>query len=259
LVATAICFGDFALDDAVAQAFVTRRTGRYQVNWDGSSEPLSLDVLARQGLSVLRQAAFGPGAASGGASVTPFTVATVVRADGLSGADVRTRPPDDGLIHRTLHALTSWSPTYQFDAVPPLEQASLELRKWTPAGHVLYGDTRGRAVWFPGHCLQADGMLHTLSCYHSNLVWTSLQVESLGGLISQTAKQIGAGAVPASGSFHHACAHRAAASLSLLYGGGGATKETYRSWSARRQIVETGLVAPLNVVRDRVCSWGPLS
>jgi hypothetical protein len=169
-------------------------------------------------------------------------VATVVRGEGV---DPGALPAEGGQVHRMLEAVTTWRPSWQHDDLRnlPLSQASLRIRT-APPSHVLYGRERGRAVWFPALFTQKGGDLHSLSCYHRNLVLASLQVESLSGAISETAKQIGDGLPLSVG--HRECARRAAGILGRLYGG----VDTYRSWSPRVHIEQNGLVTVLNDVRD---------
>ena len=251
LVATAVCRAQLTLKEAVEKAFEVTRSGSFDVEWDGGGGPesLSLDAFAGKALAALRQAAWGSGAAPGVRPVQPFTVVTVVRGSGVNpGAPT----PNGGGAHRALEAMTTWRPTWQHDALPDLAEASLTIRR-APPSHVLYGRKRGRAVWFPALFIQADRSLHSLSCYHRNLVLASLQVESLGGLVSETAKQIQAGKALA--VTHRECARRAVGILGRLYGG---AISTYRTWSPRAHIEQNDLVAVVNKVRD-LFNMAPLS
>jgi hypothetical protein len=242
LVLTSACLSSLTLEEAVGKAFEVRRTGRFEVDWRGraGSEPLSLDALAGKGLTALRTRAFGEGAAPGDRSVTPFTVATVVRG---SGVDPGAPLEEGGAVHRALEALTTWRPTWQYDVLPELSAVSLAIRT-APPSHVLYGCGRGRAVWFPALFAREGGDLRSLSCYHRNLVMASLQVESLGGLVSATARQIRGGT--ALSPAHRECARRAAGILGRLHGG----VETYKSSSPPAHIEQNDLIPPLNRVRD---------
>ena len=254
LVVTAVCCTDLTLEEAVEKAFEVRRTGRFQVKWvrptgrfqvewDEGEAPefLSLDAFADKGLTALRKVALGPGAAPGARRFTPFTVVTVVRGTGVNPV---APTPNGGEVHRALEAMTTWRPTWRYDVLPNLAEVSLKIRP-APPSHVLYGHTRGRAVWFPGLFIQKDRRLHSLACYHRNLVFTSLQVESLSGLISETAKQIRDG-TPLSAA-HRECARRAVGILGRLYGG---APSTYRTWSPRAHIEQNDLVMAVNEVRD---------
>jgi hypothetical protein len=259
LVVTAEVRSPLPLEDAVQKGFEVRRTGRFQVKWEegGAQQDLSLDNLAHSGLVALREFALGEAAPGGGVPVVePFTVATVVNG---SGVDRDVAPPND--VHLALHALTEWPAAYDWRTPPPSElsdlaESSIDIRAGYD-GDALYAQQRGRAVWFPKWFVSTQEKRRTkLSCYHRNLVFLSLQVESLGALIRVTADQIQAGNEPARGSTHRSVAGQAAEILSKLYRGD--RDSTYRSWSARTQIVQNGLMGPLDVVRDRILDEGPL-
>jgi hypothetical protein len=261
-IATAVCQAcpPPTLEEAVENAFEVRRTGRFQVRWDegGASESLPLDVLADKGLAALRKFALGPGAGpgpgAGAGPLTPFTVVTVVRG---TSVDRETPAPDGGEVHRALHAMTTWSPYWRGASLPSLDEASLQIKGDAPDNHVLYGRTRGRAVWFPQlFNPETKGRHRSLSCYHRNLVLVSLHVESLSGLVSETAKHIRDGKMLSVGS-HDQCARRAVGILSRLYGG--VKNDNYRSWSPRAHIEQNEFVTAVNEVRDFCCNLPPLS
>lgn len=243
LVVTALCRAHLPLEEAVEKAFEVRQTGKFQVEWDEGrvSQSLSLDAFVGKALTTLGKAGFGPGATPDARSVTPFTLATVVRGTGVHpNAPV----PDGGKAHRALEAITTWRPTWRYDVLPNLAEVSLQIRR-APPSHVLYYGKRGRAVWFPGLFIREARDLHSLACYHRNLVFASLQVESLSGLVSQTAKQI-RDMSPLSVT-HRECARRAVGILGRLYGG---LRSTYRSRSPRAHIEQNDLVMVVNEVRD---------
>lgn len=241
-VLTASCRSSLTLEEAVDKAFDVRKTKRFEVAWDGeeASDALTLEALACRALDALHEMAFGSDAPAGDRSVTPFSVVTVVRGRGV---DPGAPPEEGGPVHRALEALTTWRPSWRYDVLPDLSEASLRIRT-APPSHVLYGRKRGRAVWYPALFTLEGGDIHSLSCYHRNLVLASLQVESLGGLIASTVGRVREG-VPLS-ACHRECARRAAGILGRLYGG----VATYRSWSPRAQIEQNGLVPVVNEVRD---------
>jgi hypothetical protein len=105
---------------------------------------------------------------------------------------------------------------------------------------VLYGSQRARAVWFP------DGFAKLkLSCYHRNLTLLSMQVESLGAAVKRTVDTAGGNyatfSVP-----HSQSVVRSARILDKLYGGN--RDATYQSYSAKRQIDESGLLQPIKAM-----------
>jgi hypothetical protein len=114
-------------------------------------------------------------------------------------------------------------------------------------GDVLYRRPRGRAIWFPGQFTLPGGVLHTLSNYHRNLVFASLQIESLGGLVMHAARELDR---TSSSEPYSDCVRHAAVLLGGLYSG---AKWTYRTASAPAQIVDNGWIADINKVRDYFC------
>jgi hypothetical protein len=235
--------GDLDLKQAVKKAFEVRRTGKFAVKWNAAEaeELLSLDKWAEKMVADLRQAAWGAQSPAGIPSATPFSVVTVVQGSGVK--------PDlpalqsDKLVQRALEALTAWRPTWEHDELAGLPEPSLHIRP-APASHILYGRSRGRAVWFPALFATGAGDFHSLACYHRNLVLVSLQVESLGRLAAETAKLIRAGT--ALSAPQNDCARRAAGILGRLYAG---DPSTYRSWSPRAQIDQNDLIADIDEVR----------
>lgn len=239
-VVTARCESQLAVNAAVELAFKIRKTEKLETRWDqGAAELLSLDMLAGQALPNLRTAAFEPGAVAEAGSATPFTICTFIKAEGV---DPNLPTPANGEIHRALEAMTGWRNTWLYDELPDLAQAGLKIEGATPS-HVLYANKRGRAVWFPAYFSRAR---HTLSCYHRNLVFASLQTESLSGLVVETAKLLANGKAFLSNA-HRTCAQLAAGILGRLYGGDGSI---YRSQSCQVQIEQNNLVEAVNAVRD---------
>lgn len=232
----------------MAKALELRRDAKLEIEWSGGAkELLSLDGFGRKALQALRRSVAGSDG-QGRTQSLPFSVATVVRAEGV---DATAPFSEGGMVHRVLQGLTTWSPNWKADGLKTLKEAGLEPRN-KPQSSALYADVRGRAVWFPGHYVPERARYRSLSCYHRNLVFLSLQVESLAGLAAFTARKLEQGEVP--GPKHRELAKRAAVILGLLYGG---TKETYRSHSPRRQIDENQYVEPINEVRD-YSDMGPL-
>jgi hypothetical protein len=228
------------LHDAVALAFKVRKTEKLDVRWDdGTVELLNLDMFAGKALPKLRAAAFGPAAVAQSSSAAPFTICTFINAEGV---DPNLPTPENAEVHRALEAVTGWRNTWQHDVPTELTKASLKIKGTTPS-HVLYASKRGRAVWFPAYF---NRNVRSLSCYHRNLSFASLQTESLSSLVVETWKLLAKGK-PLVSATHRACAKSAAGILGRLYGGDGST---YRSQSCQCQIEQNGLVYPVNAVRD---------
>jgi hypothetical protein len=240
-VVTATCQGSLTLEEMTTMARRVRQTGKYPVQWlPGGSGEAGLKTLADRALTALRTQALGPAAAPGSRAATPFTVLTVVRGAGVYPSAPF---PAGGEAQRALEAVTRWSSSYRFDPLPGLDEVRLKS-SIAPDSHIIYARRRGRAVWWPGYFTCPGGDMHTLSCYHRNLVFTSLTVESLAGLITETAKHLRQGRAPSPA--HSECAQRAAGILGRLYGG---AASTYRSWHPTTHIQQNGFVAAVNQVR----------
>jgi hypothetical protein len=191
---------------------------------------LKLGEYAAQCLSKLRADAFGGAAAAPRVPLDqPFSIATIMR-----GTDVAVNAPivDQDPVHRVLEGLTGWSPTWQADSpLPAFAKRRIPTRGNSPPSHALYASKRGRVIWFPAYFGQPGA--HNLSCYHRNLFYASLQVESLSALSSVAAQQIAGGL--ALSPMQSDCAQRAAGILGRFYAG---AKSTYRSMSVKFHIDE---------------------
>ncbi|HSF41430.1 MAG TPA: hypothetical protein VLT87_16645 [Thermoanaerobaculia bacterium] len=228
--------------EAVDKAHELRRTHNLEVYWIGTQtrETSSLDALGRKVLANLRRKVLGVDVAAE-ANPVPFTIATIVRAE---GADSISGALEGSEIHQALQALTTWSPTWRDDTLKSFAEARLSLRN-SPLDHVLYATRRGRAVWFPGLYRPSTIRLRSLSCYHRNLLFTSLQVESLTGLVAAADEVLSRREIPS--ALQAKLARHAAGILGRLYG---ADSSTYRSQSPRVQMDQNGCVEPINRVRD---------
>jgi hypothetical protein len=238
LVVTATCEGQFSLEGAVLMARRVRKTGQFPAGWLGSRRrKVGLKTLAGQALDRLRVTAMGP-AAPGPRSSDPFSVVTIVRGEGMD-PEVPIEPGDE--IHRALEAVTTWSNNWQYDPLPDLEEVDIDTLR--TESDIIYARKRGRAIWFPGLIASPDKGIHTLACLHRNQVFASLTVESLVGLVVETAKCLNQGRpLPPA---QQQCARHAAGILGRLYGG----TNTYRSWSPITQIDENGLAPVINRLR----------
>jgi hypothetical protein len=233
--------GDFDLTQTGDAALEFRRKPKSYSDPHGTTS-IRLDDMAAKALSELRAAAFGPTAKVGRQPSEPFTVFTVIRG---SNVDPTVPVADGGDIHRLLDGVTGWSPAWASANPPALAKQQLPVRKGAAAGDVLYGRSRGRAVWFPGSFTRPGGEIRSLSCYHRNLALASLQVESLGGLARETARKLREGEDWSKEDDLKIVARNAVNTLGRLYGG----RSTYRSWSLRAQMEQNGLVPDINATR----------
>ncbi|MFA6166916.1 MAG: hypothetical protein WC700_09885 [Gemmatimonadaceae bacterium] len=229
-------------DAAIEFAHEIRRTTRFNIS--GLAGPLAhvtLDGLAEVVRGAVRTQIYGGQPQADEIVGDAYSVTTFVR---LEGADTTTPVADQGEVHRALHAVTTWSPTYSVDALKPLQDARVETRT-APASHLLYAQKCGRAVWFPFTAdVQRRGI--SLACYHRNQVFAALQVESLSMLINETERRIHSGE-PISAR-HDSLARSAAGILGRMYGG---DQSTYRTGSVRQHLVYNKCIDALDVVRDR--------
>jgi hypothetical protein len=245
LVATATLRDSFTLQTAVEAAFAFYRHDAYEVLWDPQlgrgAEHLTLPQAADACLRILRRGALGREVTPEVRYAEPFSIVTVVKAGGVASSKAVT---EGGAVHRALEAMASWRAGWKAQKLPPFSDATIPTRSGDPGSDVLYARPRGRVVWFGRLLGGKQGETRALGCYHRNLTFLSMQVESLGGLLRGTATGLtGAGALPAA---QLDCARRAAGILGRLFG---ATRDMYRSWSPRRQIDANGLVQPTNEVR----------
>lgn len=231
--------GTWSLAEAVGLALRVK-SDPLNVTWEGGQEEkLNAAGFGRKALQALGRLVAGPDWPGTGGEPRAFTVVTVVRGEGVDP----TVPLADA-IRKALHGLTTWSPAWNVDQPKPLDEAVLPIRKTSPKGHVLYADTRGRAVWAPGLFAPELNGKRLLGCYHRNLSMLSLQVESLACLAELTAQTLDHGGKL--GTKHEGCANRAVGILARLYGG---VESTYQSRSPRVQIDQGGFRQPIDAVR----------
>jgi hypothetical protein len=201
---------------------------------------LTLDRLAGRILDATRTIAFGT-VPAGTRPPYPFSVATVIRG---SGVDSEKPLPEKSPEHRLLEVLTAWPPAWEGAGTPPLSKATVPISKGSPSGHLLYARNRGRAPWMPGYFCLDPGVVRSLGCLHRNLVFASMQVDSLAYFMAATSRLLDEG--HELGEEHRDLARRAASVLGRLYGG---ASSIYRSRSPRAQIDEAGLQPGINTIR----------
>jgi hypothetical protein len=242
-VLTLTCSGDFTPEQAASTAQALRRTCQFDATWEnGQTEQCSLDLLSARVMRQLRARIFGREEQGSVLSIDPFTIFTVVQADGVDAdVPVEFHAP----VLRLLEAVTNWRTTWETDPLPQLPTVTIDHRT-SPAGHILFGRSRGRAIWFPSLFPLPEGALrrNSLSCYHRNLVFATLQAESLLGLLAVIVGSPGSNMPGTLDS----CVHNASGIVGRMYGG---VADTYRSGTLRAQVDQQSLVAQVNAVRAR--------
>jgi hypothetical protein len=243
---------DLPLFEMVEKALDLARTETLDVVWeDKAAEQLTVSQFGSAALDRLRAATFGEAAAQGIRSAKPFSIATIVQ--GVVPPGTEPAPKDNPDLHRALDALASWNPNWKTTDPSPLAERSLGLRKG-PAKHTLYGLTSGRAVWFPdsfGDKAENEkggrSRKPSLSCYHRNLIFTSLQTESLARLMDG-AKRTWLNGEKLSPAMQRLVKF-AAGILGRMYGG---DKSVYCSFSPAMQLEDNGWIPVLQEVRKEV-------
>lgn len=231
----------FTLREAVDTAFIIKQQKMFGGD-ETLPELLSLDEIAEKCLATHHNNLIGAELINTNRTITPFTILTFVEGNKID--DLESPISELGEVHRALEAVTKWQPTWLYDSLDSLDKTRINIRA-SPPSHILYGNRRGRAVWFPALFMPQPIPCRTLGCFHRNLTLVSLQVESLGSLVSITIRELEKG-IPLVGDYRN-CVKNTAGILGRLYGG---VKSTYRSWSPRIQIEQNQLVEDLNKLRD---------
>jgi hypothetical protein len=241
LVLTATYQGEeISLEEAMKLARKIRKTGQFEMSLgEEAARPAGLKTLADSALDRLREMALGAGAPPGTRSREPFSIVTVVQGSGFDFDE----PVKGSEVHRFLEVTSSWTDRWRNPFLPPIEGVRLELGICAE-GDILYARKRGRAVWFPQQFSEEGGQMHSLSCYHRNLMVASMTVESLTGLVAETMRMRQSGRSLSSDL--RACARHAARILGQLYGG---AESTYGNASLLRQIDENDYQGPINALR----------
>lgn len=256
LIVTAESEQALSLAEARELSFKVRQDATFEVASAGAAQHLNLGALADKAMAFLCAEALGPHAQAAYVDA-PFSVWTVVRGEGV---DPQQATPAGLEVHRVLEAVTTWNPKLANAQLSQLDKEHCaQLRTNHSAGDVLYAQEKARAVWFPGTFTLPPGKKPTLACYHRNLVYASMQVESLGRFVRETAagiKQPGDAshlALP-----HYQCAKRAAGILTRFYKADEET--TYRSGSVDLHIRQRNLIPDINKLRAEMqIEGGPLT
>jgi len=240
---------DLDLYDVVDMSVQARCSGKYSATWpDGATEQIDLRELASHTLERLRTEVMGQGKTPQAHSGDPFTVVTAV--DGqVDDRDLEAQPPQNGEVHRAMEALCEWHPLWRERHPHALDEKTsfkFKAKDQSPSSHILYGLSRGRAVWFPGYFTRTGRPeIRKLGGYHRNLTLASLQTESLLAMMTIVSGYLNR-LEPLPPNLEK-LARGAAGALGRLYG---ATNPTYRSWSSYRQIADSGLTGIIEKARD---------
>jgi hypothetical protein len=240
LVVTAVCTAALSPEEVVLMARRIRKTGKYTADWlPAQSKWVGLKTLADLALDMQRETALGPGTSLRARTVEPFTVLTVVQAEGVDFEP----PPENGEVHRMLEAVTAWPNGWRSCPLPALDQVKLETGL-VGAADVFYGRKRGRAIWFPEQFCDQGVDAHTLSCYHRNILLASMTVESLVALVKAANEVIERGMRLSPDE--QSCARHAARILGQLYGG---AASSYGTMSTNAQIDQNDYAPPIGQLR----------
>jgi hypothetical protein len=209
----------------------------FDLRWDPVFElggsPVRLEEAGDAGLNLLRTGVFGA-LPPGQRRNEPFSIFTVLRG---SGSAAELDPAQAPAVHALLQSAASFQPSWsESDVLPELASMRVAGRRTGPADHIVYGTSRGRAIWGPKHFLPT--VRHTLSCQHRNLGLASMQMESLAAFVQVTARRQGSLT-----SDHKYFAQRGIEMLRRLYRG---DPLSFRSKSLPAQLDATGAVADIN-------------
>jgi hypothetical protein len=236
------------LDQLVSEAYRVYN-GKFAIA--GGTPQLRLDDLADAAFNALHQRAVGTPSPGEFRSPDPLSIMTVIQGKGVDlNAEVR---KNTGVM-KALEALTSWPANPDAVKLPDLDRACLKTMGHSPESAALFAERRGRAAWIPSlfssgqprasakpaaNATARAKLSSKLGCYHRNLLFASIQTESLGRLVSYTSKLFAQGKTPADLTANHRdLAQNAALQLVKLYLG--AKDDTWRSESPHRQIEENG-------------------
>jgi hypothetical protein len=232
--------GPFTLDDAVKLAYDIRDGGEKFITQEDKLER-SLDSLGENGLTQMRNTLFKQGGVPGKQGEA-FTIFTLVKGDPFTPFEL------GGPVHRALQSVTEWMPDPETATLRPLPEVQVPLRGSAAAGSILFGRRRGRAIWLPGLFAKKDPKKPSLGCYHRNVLFASMQVDSLGGLVKGTANLLRNQTPLAKLDMTlKACARNAIDRLRELYEGD--KDKTYRSNSPKAQI-EQNYLKDLNYLQS---------
>jgi hypothetical protein len=219
--------GSFTLDQVVTLAYAIK-DGDEKIPAEGPKGPVvcTLDSLARDAFKYMRES-LGKGI-NAGKRRDAFSIFTVVK------AQPGTLFVSDGPVHQAIQAVTEWPPDWETAGLLPVQDVQVPTKGSDSRGSILFARPRSRGVWLPG--LFASNRLKkpSLSCYHHNLVYGCMHVDSLGGLVEGTLGLLKDTPLANLDPTLKSCARNAIDRLDELYSGD--RKQSYRSYSLKKQI-----------------------
>jgi hypothetical protein len=205
-------------------------------------DPVSLETAVRDILSGVRIRRLGLSAGASAPLDEPFTVATVVAGDGV---DPTAATVAGSLIHQALEGFGTAHP--QWALRKPTDLAASTIPAAGSAAAVFYRQRRARTLWFPELFTATAEPIRKLSCYHRNQTFAAMQVEALGALTTWAAERLTIDhTLP---PYVDGLSREAANTLARLCAW---TRDTYRSRSAKSQIIDNRYVDAINTIRRRV-------
>lgn len=158
----------------------------------------------------------------------PFSLVTITEAD---GADTDEPVTADEFMLKALQGMSSLSGTWRDNKVTPLNDSILPPSRNRPLAHLCFASRNGRCVWHPllFGPEATNKEAERLNCYHRNLLFGALQVQSMAHFVRLVQEQREGGANLNNAS--EGLVTKACGILGRLYG-----KAAYHSWSVRRWI-----------------------
>jgi hypothetical protein len=207
----------------------------------GQSGLLKLDELAAQTLDALVKEAMGEANAAPVPPVTPFSLVTVLQGecDDVSAVD------QGDPVHTALEIVTQWRKGKTGKLAEGHISHDPDHAAMVPiSGALLFGHERARAVWDPLRFAGDGGT--SLSCYHRNVLVSTLQTEALLAFTQIDSELIAKKQRP---TMVRACEDPALKRILALHGG---DRLTYRSASLQRFIDAHPLRPSVNAVAQHL-------
>jgi hypothetical protein len=197
----------------------------------GSQE--SLDDVADTALITLRQQLVGRASRQTTGVQQPFSVLTIVSADGYDGNLTNN-------LQKNLYGMATWSDQWHKVKLQSLKQVTVPFSADIPED-LLFVTNRGRVLWVPSYFDSSRRPTSVLSRRHRETVLLSLQIESLAGLVQSICSSRGELSPTL-----YSCRRHAAKFLGRIYG---SAKSTYASPSSRRHIEDNDYLGPIDKIR----------